>query len=68
MLAEENAPDIRVNAVAPNAVRTEFLTGGTGRHSGGKAELLDLEAYGKSLPLKRAAEADDVVGPVLDDG
>ena len=65
MLAEENAPGIRVNAVAPNAVRTEFLTGGTGRHAGGDSELLDLEAYGNSLPLKRAAEAADVVGPVM---
>ena len=65
MLAEENAPGIRVNAVAPNAVRTEFLSGGTGRHADSKGELLDLEAYGSSLPLQRAAEPADVVGPVL---
>ena len=63
MLAEENAPIVRANAVAPNAVRTEFLTGGTGRDA--NAGLLDLEAYGKSLPLQRVAEPLDVVGPVL---
>lgn len=65
MLAEENAPAIRVNAVAPNAVRTEFLSGGTGRHADSSGELLDLTAYAASLPLKRAAEPADVVGPVL---
>ena len=65
MLAEENSPGIRANAVAPNAVRTEFLSGGTGRHSNSGGELLDLDAYGKSLPLQRAAEALDVVGPIL---
>ncbi len=65
MLAEENSPEIRVNAVAPNAVRTEFLTGGTGRHADSDSQLLDLDAYGKGLPLQRAAEPQDVVGPVL---
>ena len=65
MLAEENSPVIRANAVAPNAVRTEFLTGGTGREKNAAGELLDLEAYGDGLPLKRAAEPEDVVGPVL---
>lgn len=65
MLAEENSPVIRANAVAPNAVRTEFLSGGTGRHGDTAGELLDLKAYGKSLPLQRAAEALDVVGPIV---
>lgn len=65
MLAEENAPAIRVNAVAPNAVRTAFLSGGTGRHAAPDGELLDLEQYGQSLPLERAAETDDVIGPIL---
>ena len=65
MLAEENSPQIRVNAVAPNAVRTEFLSGGTGRHAGSGGELLDLDAYGRELPLGRAAEPADVVGPVM---
>ena len=64
MLAEENAPAVRVNAVAPNAVRTAFLAGGTGRPQDNEA-LLDLEAYGRALPLGRNAEPEDVVGPVL---
>ena len=65
MLAEENAPGIRVNAVAPNAVRTEFLTGGTGRGASSRSELLDLDAYARSLPLQRVAEPLDVAGPIL---
>lgn len=65
MLATENAPGIRVNAVAPSAVRTEFVTGGTGRSAYPDAPLLDLDAYGKALPLGRIAEPDDVVGPIL---
>ncbi len=66
MLAAEHSPAIRVNAVAPSAVRTEFITGGTGRQSqGSSAPLLDLDAYGRTLPLQRVAEAEDVVGPIL---
>ena len=65
VLATENAPGIRSNAVAPSAVRTEFITGGTGRSAYPDAPLLDLEAYGKALPLGRIAEPDDVVGPIL---
>lgn len=64
-LAEENAPTVRVNAVAPSAVRTEFIAGGTGRAGGSGTPLLDLDAYGNALPLGRVAEADDVVGPIL---
>ena len=65
VLAAENAPGIRSNAVAPSAVRTEFITGGTGRSAYPDAPLLDLEAYGQALPLGRIAEPDDVVGPIL---
>jgi 3-oxoacyl-[acyl-carrier protein] reductase len=65
MLAAENAPGIRVNAVAPSAVRTEFITGGTGRSPNPDSPLLDLDAYGKALPLGRIAEPDDIVGPIL---
>jgi 3-oxoacyl-[acyl-carrier protein] reductase len=66
VLAAEHSPGIRINAVAPSAVRTEFITGGTGREShGGGKPLLDLEAYGRSLPLQRVAETADVVGPIL---
>jgi len=65
MLAAENAPGVRVNAVAPSAVRTEFITGGTGRSAYPGSPLLDLDAYGKALPLARIAEPDDVLGPIL---
>jgi 3-oxoacyl-[acyl-carrier protein] reductase len=65
MLAAEHSPAIRVNAVAPSAVRTEFITGGTGRTGQDSTPLLDLDAYGRTLPLQRVAEADDVVGPIL---
>lgn len=65
-LAQESAPRVRVNAVAPSAVDTAFLRGGTGR--GGDADTavrLDLEAYIRAIPLGRIAWADDVVGPIL---
>jgi 3-oxoacyl-[acyl-carrier protein] reductase len=62
-LALENAPLIRANVVAPGAVNTAFLSGGTGRSS--RAVQLDVEAYAKSLPLGRVAEPEDVIGPIL---
>jgi 3-oxoacyl-[acyl-carrier protein] reductase len=67
LLAAENAPAIRVNAVAPAAVETAFLKGGTGR-GGDEANTparLDREAYLKTVPLARMAEPDDIVGPIL---
>jgi len=66
-LALENAPLIRVNAVAPGAVNTSFLRGGLGRDFGkdDKPARFDLAAYEKNIPLGRIAVADDVVGPTL---
>ncbi len=66
-LAVENAPQIRVNAVAPTAVDTAFLRGGTGRVEDENAlpPHVDVANYIKGVPLGRIAEADDVVGPIL---
>jgi 3-oxoacyl-[acyl-carrier protein] reductase len=63
MLARENAPWLRVNAVSPSAVDTAFLSGGTGRPQ--RAVHLDVDDYAKQIPLGRIATADDVVGPTL---
>ena len=62
-IAVENAPAIRANAVAPAAVDTEFLVGGTGRER--TESHLDREGYVRMIPLKRLAVPADVVGPIL---
>jgi 3-oxoacyl-[acyl-carrier protein] reductase len=64
-LAIELAPRVRVNAIAPTAVDTAFLHGGTGRSDERAPSLVDLETYAKSVPLGRVATPDDVVGPIL---
>lgn len=64
-LALELAPDIRVNCVAPSAVDTAFLRGGTGRSDEDMAERLDRDAYTKAIPLGRIAQPADVTGPIL---
>jgi len=62
-LAAENAPWLRVNAVAPSAVETAFLEGGTGREA--SPARLDREAYARGVPLGRLAVPEDLVGPLL---
>jgi len=64
-LALENAPRVRVNAVAPGAVDTAFLRGGTGRSSEDGAPRIDPAGYGQFVPLGRIAQPADVVGPLL---
>ncbi len=64
-LAIECAPRVRVNAIAPTAVETAFLHGGTGRSDERAPSLVDLETYVKTVPLGRVATPDDVVGPIL---
>lgn len=64
-LALELAPDIRVNCVAPSAVDTAFLRGGTGRSDEDAPMRLDLNAYAKAIPLGRIAEPRDITGPIL---
>ncbi|MCS6931288.1 MAG: SDR family oxidoreductase [Acetobacteraceae bacterium] len=67
LLAAENAPKLRVNAIAPSAVDTAFLRGGTGRGGEDPAAPahVDLAAYAAAIPLQRIATVEDVVGPVL---
>jgi len=62
-LARENGPTIRANCVAPGAVDTEFLKGGTGRPQ--HEHRMDWATYVKQIPLARLAEPLDVVGPIL---
>jgi 3-oxoacyl-[acyl-carrier protein] reductase len=64
-LALENAPAVRVNAVAPGAVDTAFLRGGTGRSDEQEAPALNPTSYGQSVPLGRIANPQDIVGPVM---
>ena len=64
-LALEMAPHIRVNAVAPSAVDTAFLRGGTGRSDEQAAPRFNIDAYAASIPLGRIAMPDDIAGPIL---
>ena len=62
-LARENAPRVRVNAVAPGLTNTAFLTGGTGREK--IFDGIPEEVYAKRVPMKRMAQPQDMAGPIL---
>lgn len=62
-MARENAPRVRVNALAPGLTNTAFLTGGTGREK--VFEKIDEDKYGKRVPMKRMAQPQDMTGPIL---
>ena len=64
-LALEHAPKVRVNAVAPAAVDTAFLRGGTGRSNEHGEPHVDIDAYTRMTPLQRMAQPDDITGPIL---
>lgn len=69
-LAKENAPHIRVNCVAPAAVDTEFLRGGTGRGGEESNQVhmtkdMDMSRMLATIPMGRIAVVDDVIGPIL---
>jgi 3-oxoacyl-[acyl-carrier protein] reductase len=63
-LAVENAPTIRANAVAPSAILTDFMKGG-GRAGRSDGTWFDPTPYLPSIPMRRLAEVDDVIGPML---
>jgi len=62
-IAREEAPQVRANSVAPSAVDTPFLRGGTGRSV--TAPRDDRAKYIQGIPMERIAEPADVVGPIL---
>tara|TARA_B100001057_G_scaffold7429_1_gene6798 strand:- start:2829 stop:3554 length:726 start_codon:yes stop_codon:yes gene_type:complete len=63
-LALEAAPLVRVNAVSPSAVDTDFIHGGAGRAQIKPLDL-DFERIASNTPLKRVATPEDIVGPIL---
>jgi NAD(P)-dependent dehydrogenase (short-subunit alcohol dehydrogenase family) len=64
-LAQECAPALRVNVVAPGAIETAFLQGGTGRSAEQGPGHIDRDAYVRALPLRRFGAPEDVVGPIV---
>ena len=64
-LALEHAPRVRANAIAPGAVDTAFLRGGTGRSEERNSSTIDIATYSAAIPLRRIADVDDIVGPIM---
>jgi len=62
-LSVECGPTIRVNAIAPGLIDTDFLRGGLGRAE--KQTRIDPVSYGQSLPLRRVGQPEDLTLPVL---
>ena len=62
-LSTECSPDIRVNAIAPGLIDTEFLAGGTGRER--RTGNLDFDAIVEALPMRRIGRPEDIVAMVL---
>lgn len=66
-LAVELGPRIRANAVAPSAIQTAFMRGGTGRTAEDPAAgaWFDPSKFLDTIPLRRMAEVEDVAGVIL---
>ena len=63
VLAIEEGPHIRVNALAPGLIDTQFLKGGTGRAE--KSSRIDENRVVTTIPLQRIGTPDDLVGMML---
>ena len=65
--AIEHAPQIRANVVAPSAIDTAFMRGGTQRDDPADDSWYKalLPRYVPMIPLGRVAEVADVIGPIL---
>ncbi|MGO9701955.1 MAG: hypothetical protein ACLPX7_22130 [Xanthobacteraceae bacterium] len=64
-LALEHAPRVRAYAVAPGAVDTAFLHGGTGRPDERNSSTLGVAADSAAIPLSRIAVVEHIVGPIM---
>jgi len=62
-LSTECNPQIRVNAIAPGLIDTEFLAGGTGRER--RAGNLDFDAVVNELPMRRIGRPEDIAAMAL---
>lgn len=62
-LSTECAPEIRVNAIAPGLIDTEFLSGGTGRQR--REGNLDFDAIVEGIPMKRIGRPEDIAAAAL---
>ena len=62
-LSTECAPVVRVNAIAPGLIDTEFLAGGTGRER--REGNLDFDSVVQALPMQRIGRAEDIVATAL---
>src|SRR5690606_29601624 len=64
-LALEMAPHVRVNAIAPSAIETPFLSGGTGAASPcTDADWFKPEHFISTIPMGRLATPADCVGAI----
>ena len=64
-LASEFGPKVRVNALAPSAMETPFMAGGSGRNVDDTAgEWFSADAFKATTPLGRLATVEDCVGPI----
>lgn len=62
-LSTECNPEIRVNAIAPGLIDTEFLAGGTGRDR--RENNLDFDAVVGGIPLRRIGRPEDIAAMAL---